>query len=167
MNNGRFWRYMGGGVLLILVLALGGCGAKKAADLAPGTQLEAHADNDLVIPLAEVSEDARFFAANVDGTDIEVIAVRAPDGSVRTAFNTCQICYDSGNGYYVQDGDALVCQNCKNRFTTSQIEVVAGGCNPWPIFEADKSVDGEKITISHTFLEKSAALFANWKNVQY
>lgn len=29
---------------------------------------------------------------------------------IRTAFNTCQVCYSSGKGYYVQSGNVLVCQ---------------------------------------------------------
>lgn len=36
--------------------------------------------------------------------------------TIRTAFNTCQVCYSSGRGYYVQEGNVLVCQNCGNRF---------------------------------------------------
>jgi len=35
---------------------------------------------------------------------MEVLAVKAPDGTIRTAMNTCKICYDSGAGYYVQEG---------------------------------------------------------------
>ncbi|MDR2445448.1 MAG: DUF2318 domain-containing protein [Spirochaetaceae bacterium] len=67
------------------------------------------------------------------GTRLEVLAVKAPDGTVRTAFNTCQVCYASGRGFYKQQGTVLVCQNCGNRFRMSQVGLRSGGCNPVPI----------------------------------
>jgi uncharacterized membrane protein len=120
-------------------------------------------DADLVIPLSEISTTARFYPVETDGTRLEVIAVEAPDGTIRTAFNTCQICYDSGRGYYKQDGDALVCQNCGNRFRMDQVEVRSGGCNPVPIFPQNKTVSDESITISNAFLTEAKVIFSNWK----
>lgn len=118
---------------------------------------------DLVIPVKDISDKAAFYPVDVDGTKMEVIAVKAPDGTIRTAFNTCQVCYDSGRGYYKQDGDVLVCQNCGNRFPMSRVEVEAGGCNPWPVFDEDKTVTDSDITISYDFLKESRQIFANWK----
>ncbi|MDR2770653.1 MAG: DUF2318 domain-containing protein [Clostridiales Family XIII bacterium] len=120
-------------------------------------------DADLVIPLSEVSTTARFYPVEIAGTLLEVIAVEAPDGTVRTAFNTCQVCYDSGRGYYEQDGDVLVCQNCGNRFRMDQVEVQSGGCNPVPIFPQNKTVSDENITISDEFLTEAKVIFSNWK----
>lgn len=120
-------------------------------------------DSDLVIPTSEVTEQATFYPVEVDGTKMEVIAVKAPDGTIRTAFNTCQVCYDSGRGYYQQSGDLLICQNCGNKFSMDRVEVEAGGCNPWPIFAEDKTVTDESITVSYDFLQKSKDIFANWK----
>jgi len=128
------------------------------------SQSTSNGDGDLVIPLSGITQKASFYQYNVNGTKLEVIAVKAPDGSIRTAFNTCQVCYSSGKGYYVQQGDYLVCQNCGNRFKADQVEVSKGGCNPVPIFNADKTVDGTNITISKAYLEKSKAIFANWKS---
>jgi uncharacterized membrane protein len=121
------------------------------------------ADRDLVISIAEVSETASFFPVDIEGSRLEVIAVRAPDGTVRTAFNTCQVCYASGRGYYKQQGNLLVCQNCGNRFRMSQVEVRSGGCNPVPIFPADKTVDEKTITIKREFLVRAKGIFANWR----
>jgi uncharacterized membrane protein len=90
-------------------------------------------DGGLFIPAGDITEKAVFYPLNVDGVDMEVFAVKAPDGTIRTAFNTCQLCYDSGYGYFVQDGGVFVCQNCGNRFKASDIETVNGGCNPLPI----------------------------------
>jgi uncharacterized membrane protein len=120
-------------------------------------------DADLVIPIAELSETAVFYPVDIEGTRLEVIAVKAPDGTARTAFNTCQVCYGSGRGYYKQQGNLLVCQNCGNRFRMSQVEVRSGGCNPVPIFPANKTVDDTNITIKKEFLIKAKGIFANWK----
>jgi uncharacterized membrane protein len=120
-------------------------------------------DQDVVIPISEITTSAKFYPVVIDGTRMEIIAVKAPDGSIRTAFNTCQVCFDSGRGYYVQEGSALVCQNCGNRFGMNQVEVVSGGCNPVPIFPKNKVVSEENITIPKEFLKETKVVFANWK----
>lgn len=117
----------------------------------------------LVIPQSELSETARFYPVSVDGVDMEVLAVKAPDGTVRTAFNTCEVCYDSGRGYYLQDGSELVCQNCQNRFSTASIEVAGSGCNPYPIFNQSKVVSDQSIEIPYDYLASQQQVFANWK----
>jgi hypothetical protein len=132
-----------------------GAGADAAQNIAEG--------GSLIIATSEVSPTAQFYPVTVDGTRMEVIAVEAPDGSLRTAFNTCQVCYDSGRGYYVQEGDELVCQNCGNRFPMDLVEIEAGGCNPWPIFKDSKTTTDESITIAYDFLRQAKTIFANWK----
>ena len=117
----------------------------------------------LVIPVSEVTETAVFYSVVVDGVEMEILAIRASDGTVRTAFNTCQMCYASGRGYYVQEGGALVCQNCGSRFTADQVERLSGGCNPWPIFAADKTETADSIQISYDYLKESSSIFANWR----
>lgn len=120
-------------------------------------------DSDIIIPVGEITETAKFYPAEINGTELEVLAVKAPDGSVRTAFNTCQVCYSSGRGYYVQEGDTLICQNCGNRFAMDDVEVTRGGCNPVPITEDYKTVDAKTITISKDFLSEATVIFENWK----
>jgi uncharacterized membrane protein len=120
-------------------------------------------DADLVIQIAEVTGNAIFYPVDVGDTRMEVLAVRAPDGTIRTAFNTCQVCYNSGRGFYKQQGTVLVCQNCGNRFRMSQVEVRSGGCNPVPIFSANKTVTGTTITISKEFLNEARRIFARWR----
>ena len=117
----------------------------------------------LTISVADLSENAEFYPVEVDGTQMEVIAVKDSAGTIRTAFNTCQICYDSGNGYYKQEGDKLVCQNCGNSFTMDQVGQTSGGCNPWPILDEDRTVSEDTIRISYDFLKESSDIFANWK----
>ena len=118
----------------------------------------------LVIPTAEISDQASFYPVTVNGTTMEVIAVKDSAGNIRTAFNTCQVCYDSGTGYYVQSGPYLVCQNCGNRFSMDQVGIAAGGCNPWPIFAENKTVTADSISLSYDFLAETREIFANWKS---
>jgi len=120
-------------------------------------------DVDLKILKSEVSEKAVFYPYKAGETYMEVIAVKATDGSIRTALNTCQICFSSGQGYYKQEGDKLVCQNCGNRFGVDDVEVVRGGCNPVPIMKENKTDDGENIVINKDFLEANKELFVSWK----
>ncbi|MCH5277335.1 MAG: DUF2318 domain-containing protein [Desulfovibrionaceae bacterium] len=125
--------------------------------LAPG--------ESLVIPTAGITAEASFHPVRVKGTTMEVIAVRDSAGNIRTAFNTCQVCYDSGRGYYVQSGSFLVCQNCGNRFSMDQVGLASGGCNPWPIFGKNKTVTADSISLSYDFLAEARDIFAKWKAV--
>jgi uncharacterized membrane protein len=148
---------------LVLLSACSGREAETQHAEAGVTGIETVKDADIVIPVAEVSEKAVFFPAEIDGTKLEVIAVKAPDGTIRTAFNTCQVCYDSGRGYYKQEGDALVCQNCGNRFPMARVEVESGGCNPVPIFAEYKTVDDTSIVIPVDLLKEAVVIFGQWK----
>lgn len=120
-------------------------------------------NGDIVIPIADITETATFYAYKELDSEMEVLAVKASDGTIRTAFNTCQVCYSSGRGYYVQEGDVLVCQNCGNRFSMDEVEVTKGGCNPVPIFEEQKQVTDDSIIIPKAFLEEAEIIFKNWK----
>lgn len=118
----------------------------------------------VTIDTRDIGAKAKFYQYKTPGgRTVELFAVRASDGMVRTALNTCQVCYSSGRGYYVQENDVFVCQNCGNRFRTDQIEKIKGGCNPIPIFGADKTVSGNSIFISKEYLTRVSPYFANWK----
>ncbi|MDR2078865.1 MAG: DUF2318 domain-containing protein [Treponema sp.] len=150
-------------VLVLAALMLLMKGAVFAQNSGQNTVKPPIADQDLVIQTAEVTENAVFYPVDIEGTRIEVLAVRAPDGTIRTAFNTCQVCYASGRGFYKQQGSVLVCQNCGNRFRMSQIEVRSGGCNPVPIFAANKKITDTTVTIPRDFLKEAKVIFARWR----
>ncbi len=158
-KSGNMLMAVGGAALLMAVFFMvkGNPAGNLPADAAAAK--EAQQGGNVQIAGAEITGTASFIPYNAEGTYMELLAVRAPDGTVRTAFNTCQICYDSGQGYYTQAGDELVCQNCGNRFKISQIEKERNGCNPVPISAEDKQVEGETITISEGFLLANKGLF--------
>ena len=158
-------------VFTIMSVGLAACGQTEQEPTASGSVQNVQDDKDAATSSAEgvtidkdsVTEEALFIPYRSGDTDMEVIAIRASDGTVRTAFNTCQVCFDSGRGYYEQDGDMLVCQNCGNRFGVDQVEVAKGGCNPVPIFEDQKTETDDTIAISDDVMAEYKTLFSNWK----
>lgn len=83
------------------------------------------------IPLSKVSDGkARYYRFSDDGKDISFFVVTAPDGSVKTAFNACDVCFKEKKGY-TQDGAFMVCKQCNMKFGINRIGPHAvGGCNP-------------------------------------
>jgi uncharacterized membrane protein len=148
-------------MLSVLLIAFTGC-AKKTSE--PVRTRQSVDNLDLVIQIADITEIVLFCPVEIDGTKMEVLAVRAPDGTIRTAFNTCEGCLEAG-AYFAQEGTVLVCQICGDRYRMGQIEVEkpAGTCNPVPIFPANKTVTGSTIPISSEYLRQSKGLFAKWK----
>ena len=132
--------------------------AAETVDPVPEDAQASNSAGDLAIPIAELDGNAHFFTADVEGVLVEVVAVKLADGSIRTAFNACQVCFDSGRGYFKQEGNELVCQNCGNRYTMDQVGLKAGGCNPAPIREADLISDGTTLTIPLDVLKEGKVL---------
>ncbi|MDR1713150.1 MAG: DUF2318 domain-containing protein [Coriobacteriales bacterium] len=121
------------------------------------------ANSEAIIPMDEVTTTASFYPASYDGVEMEVLAVRASDGDCLVAFNTCYTCYDSGRGYYVQDGDVLVCQNCGSRFDIDTLAVNTNACSPVLVFDSYRVEATGDLTISATEMAPVKDLFANWK----
>ncbi|MBK5246984.1 MAG: DUF2318 domain-containing protein [Peptostreptococcaceae bacterium] len=152
--------------IAIVVVAVAGFsifGPKNEEQISVKQVSATNENGDIEIPIADITEIATFYAYTELDSKMEVLAVKASDGTIRTAFNTCQVCYSSGRGYYIQEGDVLVCQNCGNRFSMDEVEVTKGGCNPVPIFEEQKEVNGDTITITKEFLKEAEVIFKNWK----
>ena len=142
--------------LIALLALLTGCGQKQeAAALQPGEYLE--------IPVSELSETIRIYPVAVDGLSMEILAAKDADGSLRTAFNTCQVCNGSRKAYFVAQGDHVVCQNCGNSFARTDVGVLSGGCNPYPIFADSRDDTADTVRLSYDFLSGSSSLFARWK----
>ncbi len=121
------------------------------------------AGGDLVVRAEEIGAEARYFDYDANGITVEVLAVRASDDTVRLALNTCQVCNGSPYAYFVQEGGDFVCQNCLNRFASTDVGKESGGCNPVPITaEVYREEDGA-LVVPQSFLEENAARFANWK----
>lgn len=120
-------------------------------------------DRDVVIQTADISETATFYTMDVEGTTMGLFALKASDGTIRTAFDTCQICNGSPYAFFTQQGDKFQCQNCGNIYSAEMIEQERGGCNPVPIMADEKTQTDTEITIPLKLIKDNAERFANWK----
>jgi len=75
---------------------------------------------------------AHYFQHQSGETTIRYFVVKSADGVVRAAFDACDVCWPAGKGY-AQDGEFMVCRNCGQRFHSTRVNEVKGGCNPAPL----------------------------------
>jgi len=119
---------IGGGVFFT------GQSTDQAASIAQSFQPQAAQANELTYPVVEFDDGtARFFEhKTADGLAIRFFVLKSSDGAIRSAFDACDSCWPAGKGYR-QDGDEMVCQNCRMRFASVKVMEVKGGCNPSPL----------------------------------
>ncbi len=110
-------------------------------------------DGAVKIPKGYVSSAATWYAAEVDGTWVKFFILKSSDGTVRAAFDACDVCYDNWRGYN-QDGDYSVCNNCGLRFPSVDINEEVRGCNPIYLPYTDDGSD-YVITKSDLAVERS------------
>jgi len=103
---------------------------------------------------------AKFYRFQAESGPVDFFVVRSHDGVVRSAFDTCDVCYKALKGYR-QEGDDMVCNNCDQRFKTDMINVVKGGCNPAPL---QRQQAGEKIVIAANDIKAGAWYFKGSAN---
>lgn len=111
---------------------------------------------DVRIPLRTLDDgNAHFFAYTAGGKTITFFAMKAMDGSIRTALDACVACNHAKLGYR-QEGSLVVCNNCGMGFKPTDIGMTTGGCNPIPV---KKSVEGQTIVLKAKDLEDGARYF--------
>ena len=99
---------------------------------------------------------ARFYKIEDGGKEITFLAVKASDGSYKTAFDACDACYKSKKGYE-QQGDKLNCKNCNQKFAINRLGPNAtGGCNPGYL---PHQLNGNTISIKVDDLKDGARYF--------
>ena len=112
-----------------------------------------NSDDVITISLSEISETAKWYEYNSNGIKIKYFAVKAKDGTIKTAFDACDVCYGSKKGYS-QQGDVMVCNNCGNRYPISGLgteNLRGGGC--WPGYLPSK-IEGDNLMIKISDLKK-------------
>jgi len=111
----------------------------------------------ITLPVAKLANGkARFYKYEAGGKDITFFAVKAPDGSIRTAFDACDACYRDRKGYE-QQGDKMNCKNCNQKFAINRLGPNAtGGCNPGYL---PHKQNGTGISLSVTDLKGGARYF--------
>lgn len=99
----------------------------------PALVAQAHA-GEVIHAAAEFDDGrARFYEHRTEGgLTLRYFVLKSSDGVIRSAFDACDACWRAGKGYR-QDGDEMVCQNCRMRFPSVKVMEVKGGCNPAPL----------------------------------
>ncbi len=145
-------------LLVISLFGLVGCSSEKTEEkveeVAQHTIMTVKQGEDIKINTNDITSNATYYNYEIDGHIIQIFAVKASDGTVRIAFNTCGACNPSPMAYFVQKGNYFECQNCGNMFEIDEIGLVnKPGCSPIGILDDNKNVDGDNITISSGFIE--------------
>ena len=99
--------------------------------------------------------DAHHFTYLNGDSPIEFFVLRSADGTLRAAYNACDVCFQSKRGY-LKEGDMMVCMNCGRRFPSDQINVVEGGCNPAPL---QRTIDGDVLVLKEADILQGASFF--------
>ena len=118
--------------------------------------VDAGHDGKVRFATADFSDgQAKFYRFQGQTGPIDFFVVKSSDGVIRSAFDTCDVCYKALKGYR-QEGHEMVCNNCDQRFPTDKINIVKGGCNPAPL---NRQQVGETIVIAANDIEKGAWYF--------
>ena len=108
------------------------------------------------LPLSTFDDyEAHHYTYMHEGNSIEFFVLKSQEGTVRAAFNACDVCYQAKKGY-TQDGEYMICNNCGRRFPADQINVLQGGCNPSPL---DRTVEGDTLIIEEEDIRAGMGYF--------
>ena len=113
----------------------------------------------IAIDTDTLTEHPLYVNYDSNGTNIQMIAVKASDGSARLSFNTCQACNPSPRAYFEEQDGKLVCQNCGNVFTMDSVGEASGGCNPMNL---NYEIADDRLTVQTADLDNYADNFASW-----
>jgi len=111
----------------------------------------------ITVPVAKLADGkVHFYKFEDSGKEINFFAVKAADGSYKTAFDACDACYKSKKGYE-QQGDKMNCKNCNQKFAINRLGPNAtGGCNPGYL---PHQLNGVNISINASDLKDGARYF--------
>lgn len=115
-------------------------------------------NENMLILLSEVSSNAKWYEYDSNGVIIKFFAVKASDGSIKTAFDACDVCYKNKRGYS-QEGNEMVCNNCGKKFPINRLGTENTGSGCWPGYLPNTVNDG-KIVIRKADIEAGRWRFA-------
>lgn len=143
-------------VVVVAALAVGGWFLFGARGVGGPEVISAAQDGTVRLAASAYSDgQAKFYRFQGESGPIDFFVVKSSDGVIRSAFDTCDVCYKEHKGYR-QEGHEMVCNNCGQRFPTDKINVIKGGCNPAPLA---RQIAGDKIVIAVGDIQKGAWYF--------
>ncbi len=128
-----------------------------ASTEAEGGYKKVKASNGAVkIAVADVSDGAaHYYSYKSGGRVINFFILESSDGIIRAAFDACDVCFSAKKGYR-QEGNEMVCNNCGQRFPSTKINEVKGGCNPSPL---NRTIEGDTLVLRTTDIESGGRYF--------
>jgi uncharacterized membrane protein len=137
-----------GALVAVSVAALAGFALFRtpASTVTATPGAESGAPSTLTFPIGTFDDgQAKYFSYKApSGKNIKFFALKSSDGIVRAAFDACDVCYAAKKGYR-QEGNVMVCNNCGQKFASTRINEVRGGCNPAPL---ERKVEGSNLMIA-------------------
>jgi uncharacterized membrane protein len=106
------------------------------------------------IPLSDITSNAKWYEYDSEGSEVRFFVVEDKDGTIKTAFDACDVCYRYKKGYR-QEGEYMVCNNCGNRYPLSGLGTEnknPGGC--WPGY-LPNIIKGDNVVIKKSDLENN------------
>ena len=86
------------------------------------------------VPAADLEDGkAHFYQTELDGKKIGFFLVKDAQGTIRSAFDACDVCFHAKKGYTEGTNGLMVCGQCGMRFPIGRIGDEKGGCNPAPL----------------------------------
>ncbi len=112
---------------------------------------------EITLPVSTFQDGkARYYEhRTAGGVNVRFFVLKSSDGVIRAAFDACDSCWRAGKGYH-QEGDQMVCDNCRMKFDSVKVNEVKGGCNPAPL---QREVRGEQVVIRVADIEAGASYF--------
>lgn len=128
-KNSKIWLLALGLLFLVIAVFTKGFGFVGSN---PTGLLTTDTDSFVRIPISDITSNAKWYEYDSGGNKIKFFAIKAADGTTKTAFDACDVCYKYKKGYR-QEGDYMVCNNCGNRYPIDGLGTEnknPGGC--WP-----------------------------------
>ncbi len=134
---------------LFMTVFIAGCNSGKYESV--------EAENGVVkIPASDVNDgSAHYYEMRNGDSYIKFFVLKSADGIFRVAFDACDVCYPEKKGYR-QEGDFMICNNCGQKFHSTKINVLKGGCNPAPV---DRKFDDNYVYLDVNDLKQGAFYF--------
>lgn len=121
-----------------------------------GAKSVASSSGKVSIPVADLNDSqAHFYSYKGQDGKIPFFVIKGKDGTLRAAFDACDVCYKEKKGYE-QKGEQMICKNCNMAFPVAKIGTVSGGCNPSPL---KSTQNGATLEIATSDLEGGAHYF--------
>jgi len=150
-KNNKIWILVLGLLFLVAAFFTKGFGLFKSNLASPETTNPA---GFVSIPVSEITNSAKWYEYDSDRNKIKFFVVKASDGTIKTAFDACDVCYTEKKGYR-QEGSYVICNNCGNRYPISGLGTenkIPGGC--WPGY-LPNVIEGDNVIIKKSDLENN------------